>query len=231
MEVITEIIAFLVAYFLALWVGIVGALTFNSQVYEIVNQYPQSAWVLVGIVVLAGASTLVGQSVVLFLNRVRRSRFIISLITNGVLFLISYIVWGAIIALTGSVLFEEAPDVWTVVRLVALSTAPLVFGFLILIPWMGPFIGKVLNIWSFLILINIVQVEFHSGFWAAAICVGIGWLITLALNNTIGKPVTALRNRFFKSVTGSSLDATASDILLDFSLDDTSTSIMDGGKQ
>ena len=97
-----------------------------------------------------------------------------------------------------------------------LSTAPLVFGFLVLIPWMGPFVGKVLNVWSFLILLAVVQFQFQIGFWGALLVVGLGWLASLGINNTIGKPVVALRNRLFRLVTGSSLDTTAEDILLHF---------------
>ena len=63
----------------------------DPQVFQVVEQYQWSRWVVAGIVFLAGASTLLGQSAVLFINRVRRSRFVISLITNGIIFLISYV--------------------------------------------------------------------------------------------------------------------------------------------
>ena len=49
------------------------------------------------------------------------------------------------------------------------------------------------------------------------ICVGLGWLASLALTNTIGKPIAAMRNKVFQRVTGSKLDFTADDILLHFS--------------
>ena len=70
-------------YFAYLWGGITHALRLDPGVFAFVEQYPQSAWVVAGIVFLAGASTLLGQSAVLFINRVRKSRFVISLITNG----------------------------------------------------------------------------------------------------------------------------------------------------
>lgn len=230
MEAILALLSLLIAYIGFLIVGIIGALTFNQKIYEVVSQYPHSSWVLAGIVVLAGGSTLIGQSAVLFLNRVRRGRFFISIITSGFMLLVTYTVWGLIIALTASVLFDENPGIWTIVRLVALSTAPLVFGFLILIPWMGPFVGKVLNIWSGLILINIIQYEFQSaGFWGALTCVAIGWLISMGLERLVGKPLVALRNRMFQSITGSSMDASARDILMEFSLDDDGTTVLDGG--
>lgn len=218
-------------YFAYLFESIVRALRLDPDVFAFVSEYPQSAWIVAGIMLLAGMSTLIGQSVVLFVNRVRRTRFFISLITSGMLFVVSYAVWGLIISLTGRFLFQEDPQLGVMIRLVGLSTAPLVFGFLILIPWMGPFIGKLLNIWSLLILINVVRFQFHSGFWGAVFCVVLGWLITLLLNNTIGKPLLKLRNRIFQTVAGSSLDATTQDILIDFTIADTGTSVMDGGKK
>jgi hypothetical protein len=204
-------------YFSLLWAGITHALRLDPNTFVFVEQHVQSRWVVAGIVFLAGASTLLGQSAVLFINRVRKSRFIISLITNGLIFIVSYISWGFTIWLVGLVLFKVNPPFGEFVRMVGLSTAPLVFAFLVLIPWMGPFIGKVLNVWSFLILFAIVEYGFKIGFWGALLCVGLGWLASLALTNFLGKPVVALRNKVFQMVSGSELDVSAEDILLHFS--------------
>jgi hypothetical protein len=217
------------AYFAFLFAGIGHALRLDPEVFKVVEEYPQSGWVVLGIVLLAGASLLLGQSAVLFINRVRGGRFVLSLVVNAILYLISYIVWGGIIALVGMLLFEVDVSFWTLVRVMGLSTAPLVFGFLILAPYMGPFIGKILNVWSFLILLTIVAFEFGVGFWGAVITVGLGWLITLALNNTIGRPVMKLRNKVWQKVTGSPMEATAQDILLKFSSEETIAALTDGG--
>ena len=207
----------IVVYFFLLLGGILDALRLNPQVLEIVEQYPQSSWVIGGIVFLAGASTLLGESAVLFINRVRRSRFVISLITNGIVFLISYAVWGLTIYVIGRILFAANPPVGDFVRMVGLSTAPLVFGFFVLIPWMGPFIAKLLSVWSLVILIVIIEYEFKIGFWPAVLCVGLGWIASLALTNTIGRPVVALRNKVFQMVSGSKLDSDTENLLLHFS--------------
>ena len=214
---ITDIVRLILLYFGMLWEGITYALRLDPQVLQVVEQYPWSAWVVAGIVFLAGASTLLGQSAVLFINRVRKSRFVISLITNGLIFIISYIVWGFLVWLVGYFLFDANPPIGQFVRMVGLSTAPLVFSFFVLIPWMGPFVGKVLNVWSLVILIGVVEFTYKIGFWGAVVCVGIGWLASLALTNFLGKPVTALRNKVFRRVAGSKLDMTADDILLHFS--------------
>ena len=206
----------LARYLIYLWGALTHALTLDPNVFKFVEEYPQSAWLVVGIVFLAGVSTLLGHSAVLFINRVRKSRFVISLIVNGVVYIISYAVWGFVVYVAARILFEANPPLGQFLRIMGLSTAPLVFGFFVLIPWMGPFVGKVLNVWSFLILLSIVQFQFQIGFWGALLVVGLGWVASLALNNTIGRPIVALRNRLFRMVTGSNLDATAEDILIHF---------------
>jgi hypothetical protein len=206
----------ILVYLLLVWAAIVNTLWLNPRVLELVEQNPQSAWVVGGIVFLAGASTLLGESAILFINRVRKGRFFLSLITNGLVFMISYAVWGLTISIVGRIIFQVNPPWGQVVRMVGLSTAPLVFGFLVLIPWMGTFISKVLNIWSVLILIGIVQFEFKIGFGGAVMCVVFGWVLSLLFTNTIGGPVVKLRNKVFQKVSGSSLEQTNEDILLRF---------------
>ena len=217
MAKVIEFFTIIFLYLFLVWVGIINALWLNPEVLDVVEQLPQSGWVVAGIVFLAGASTLLGESAVLFINRVSRGRFIISLITNGIIFLISYAVWGLTIYVIGRILFSANPPLSDFVRMVGLSTAPLVFGFFVLIPWMGLFIAKVLNVWSLIILIVIVEYEFKIGFWPAVLCVGLGWLVSLGLTNTIGRPVVALRNKVFQLVTGSKLESDAENLLLHFS--------------
>lgn len=207
----------ILVYLLLVLATILDVLRLNPRALDIVERTPQAGWVVGGVVFLAGVSTLLGESAILFINRVRRGRFIVSLITNGIVFLISYAVWGLTVYVIGRILFEVNPPLGEFIRMVGLSTAPLVFGFLILIPWMGPFIAKVLNVWSLLILLVIVEHEFQIGFWPAALCVALGWLVSLGFSNTIGRPVVALRNKLFQMVTGTRMDSTVDDLLLHFS--------------
>lgn len=218
------------SYFDYLYKAITYALGLNPQLYSVVSQYPATGWVVLGVVFLAGASMLLGQSVVLFVNRVRRGRFFISLVLNGFMFIISYAIWGLAIGLVGRLLFPVAPDSGAIMRMVGLSTAPYIFGFFILIPWMGPFIGKILNIWAFLILLSVVEYGFQVGLIRALICVGLGWLLMLGLTNLIGRPFIALRNKIWQKVAGSSLDATAQDLLLQFSQSEDAPTLLRGGQ-
>ena len=198
------------------------ALRLDERVYAAAVIHPRGVEIILGIVFLAGMSMLLGQSAMLFINKVRRGRFFLSLLTNGLVFIVSYLIWGLTIAFIGWLMFDVAlTELVIVAALVGLSTSPLVFGFLILIPWMGPGIGNVLNIWEALIMITVVQFAFRVDVVPAVLCVGLSWLLMLLLSNTIGKPVVRLRNYVYHKVTGSSLATTTQDILREFSVSHT----------
>lgn len=216
-------------YFALVFEAIGYTLWLDQRVYAEVILHPEGTAIIRGIVFLAGMSMLLGQSLILFVNQVRRGRFFLSLVINGVVFLITYAVWGISVAFIAWLMFDvDVVELVIVVYLVGLSTAPMVFGFLILIPYMGPAIGKVLNVWQLLIMTTAVQFTFSVGFIQAAACVGLSWLLMLIMSNTIGIPVVKLRNFIYRKVTGSNLDATTQDILLEYSggqglVDDTVT--------
>lgn len=226
-----DLLRVVMLYLEALVMMIGAALRLNPKVYELVASLPMSDWIVLGIAFLAGVSTLLGQSFILFVNRVRRGRFFASLIVNGFLFIIQFIVWGLVIALVGNLLLEQPVPFNVVIRVVGLSMAPLVFGFLILIPHFGPYIGNLLNVWVFLILLVVVETVFATGLVPALICVGAGWLVTLLLAHTVGRPIVALRAWILRKVTGSSLKATPLDILLDFQAKQGGITPVQGGER
>lgn len=200
--------------------GIGEALRLNPQVFEIVQRAPDTGWVILVIAILGGASLLIGQSVILFVNRVRPARFLISLLVNGLVFTIGLFVWALAIWMTSRVLYPNEIPFGTVLRLVGLGAAPYLFGFLVLIPYMGNFIGRVLSVWSFLVVLAAMTTLAGGNFGIALVCTGIGWLLITLMSLTIGRPIVALRNRLFKAVAGTSLDASVADILTGYAVDD-----------
>lgn len=198
------------------WVGITQSMALNPRVAEVVEQYPQTGRLVLVIAILGGAGLLLGQSVILFVNRVRPLRFALSLLLNGIVFTISLVVWGAVIWLVGRLVFPAQPGFGLVMRLVGLSAAPYVFGFLVLVPYLGEFIYRVLGAWSMVIAAGATAYSFKVGWWPAFLVVGAGWLLIWVLTNTIGRPVLAARNRAWQVVSGTRMDATVADILTEF---------------
>jgi hypothetical protein len=207
------------------WNGIGAAMSLNPRVFEIVEQYPQSRWVILTIALLGGASLLLGQSVILFVNRVKPGRFAMSLLMNGIVFTIGLVVWGLGIWLVGKIFFDDPPTLGVVTRLVGLSAAPYVFGFLVLAPYLGNFFGRAISVWSFLVMLAAINYVDPGGFFEALVVVGLGWVLMLLLTNVVGKPVIALRNNLWHRITGSNMDTSVQDILLTFSQEQTTLSV------
>jgi hypothetical protein len=198
------------------WRGIIHSMALNPQVAELVSRYPESRWVVLTIAILGGAGLLLGQSVILFVNRVRPARFAMSLLLNGFVFAISLAVWGVVIWLIGMLFFPAEPRLGTVMRLVGLSAAPYVFGLFVLIPYLGEFIYRVIGAWSAVIAAGATAYSFQVGWWPAFLVVGLSWMAITALSSTVGRPVLRLRNRAWQRVAGTSLDASVADILTQF---------------
>lgn len=120
----SQMIQALVEYFALVFEAIGYTLRFDPRVYVEVILHPEGAAIIRGIVFLAGVSMLLGQSLMLFVNRVRRGRFFLSLVINGIVFLITYAVWGICVALIAWLMFDVTlAGLVIVVFLVGLSTA------------------------------------------------------------------------------------------------------------
>ncbi|NCC37571.1 MAG: hypothetical protein EOM24_37010 [Chloroflexia bacterium] len=193
--------------------GIGEALRLNPRVFDIVERYPNTNWVILMIAFLGGASMLVGQSVILFVNRVRPGRFVLSLLVNGIIFATSLLIWAIAIWATGQVLFPNDISFRTVMRMVGLGATPYLFGFLVLIPYLGTFIGRVLSVWSFLVVLAGITFLANGALWPALVCVGLGYLLVTVGSATIGRPILAVRNWLFKTAAGTTFDLALDDVL------------------
>lgn len=215
-------------YLWSVWRAIQLGLRLQPDAVQIADTYPYATWIAFGVVMAAGISLLLGQSVILFLNQVRPGRFVTSLVINGLLLAVGWVVWTTAVWAIGSRLFVEQPHFLLVLRLIGLSYAPLVFGFLILIPYMGPFVQRLLYVWSFLVALRAVAFTFQVGFWPALLCVGLGWIALMLLTATVGRPVVKMRNWMWHRITGTRKDASAQELLQQFAVEQSSVSTPKG---
>ncbi|XDE63045.1 hypothetical protein AB3M80_02495 [Arthrospira platensis BEA 1257B] len=65
------------------WHLILGALSLNRDAFVEINILPLGRGLALTIVLVAGVSQAIGQSIVLFINRVRPFRFVLSLGIDG----------------------------------------------------------------------------------------------------------------------------------------------------
>jgi hypothetical protein len=213
-----EILAAILRFAGLVFSGITEANRLNPRVFEIVAAERWSGWVVLAIAILGGASLLIGQSVILFVNKVRPGRFALSLVINGVMFAFSLTGWAAAIWLLSRLLGMSLPF-HPVMRMTGVGAAPYVWGFLVLIPWAGPFIGRVLSVWSLLIVITGMRYLYGTPFLKTLLICGAGWLLIVLVNYTVGRPIVALRDRIYRAAAGSDLNTKVTDLLTTFSLD------------
>ncbi len=193
--------------------ALLGVWTLDAENTRWLADDANASWVAITIAILAGASTLLGNSVVLFLNRVRGVRFAISLLFNGLGFVVLYAVQALIIALVGYLVTGERLDVGMAIWAVLLATAPLVFGFFELIPYLGPGIARLLQAWGLIALWVIVEVLYGVNHWTALLIVGVGWGAMQVVSWLLARPMAALGRVVWRLTTGLPTMVTAQDLL------------------
>lgn len=145
--------------------------------------------VLIAVVFLAGVSAAAGQSLVLFVSRVRPHRFVASLVLSALIFVAGFILWSLSVWLIGSYAYSRDVPYETVLRAIALAYSPYLFSFFVLTPYLGSFIWLLLSIWSLLALVIATAVVLDLTLWQALLSNAGGWLLLQLLERTVGRPV------------------------------------------
>jgi len=200
-------------FFASVFMAIRLVLTLDPEAVQWFNGRPLTLEIALAIAILAGVSTLFGDSVVLFLNRIRGWRFVLTLFLNGVAMVLLYALQAVAIFLIGTLVTGRVPDPGLVLRGVLLSTAPLVFGFLALIPYLGPAIARLLQMWGLLALWIIVELFFMTSLWEALVITLVSWGIMQVLSRALSRPVTWVGNRIWRAMTGKPFMMTGRDLL------------------
>jgi hypothetical protein len=181
------------------------ALRFTPDLAQAVLAYPHPGMLALGVAMLAGISVLIGDSVVLFANRVRPTRFAAGLALNAVLFALSLAVEGITIWLVARFLFDARRPLELAVLIAFLGSAPLVFGFFIMAATLGPHVGRLLRLWSWLIIVLAVRDGFDLALWEGLVCVVLAQLLIWGINLAFRRPLGAVNDGMWKAVTQASV--------------------------
>src|SRR5215831_8978736 len=119
-------------------VSLIGsALSLDRVALALAVTSPGALTAALTIALLSGISLMLGQSVVLFANRVSRKRFAVCLGVAGVVYVGGLIVWGVTIWFAARYIFGLDISARTITFAVCVGQAPLLFGFISLIPYLG----------------------------------------------------------------------------------------------
>jgi hypothetical protein len=201
-------------FLVSLWQIITGVLSFDADAYLAVLTQPGGGRMAVAVLFVSTLSLSIGQSVVLFANRVGRRRFALSLMLSATLLVIGVYIWATAVWLLADTLFDAKQSFSNVFIVVALSYAPLVYGFLVLLPYLGNIIYMVLRVWILLVLLMAVQALFGFSLFDAIICSFLGWVI---LELIVRIPaITAVEQWLWRVFSGKDSLADTQDIVTEF---------------
>ena len=162
------------------------SLRLDPSVYVLLQDRAEGLRYASLIVLLAGISESIGQSVVLFLNRVRPQRFVLALSISTASHLFGYLLWTLTIWSVGSWL-AGAQQPWSAVAVVVgLAYAPQVFAFFELTPYLGNLIWGILSLWSMVAIIVALHYGLGMEPWLALLVSALGWVVMQALRRTVG---------------------------------------------
>jgi predicted Abi (CAAX) family protease len=169
-------------------------------------------WLALLVVLLAGLSLAVGQSIILFINRVKPIRFVFSLLLNAVLFLFGFLFLVFSTWLICRLPWSVDVPFATLVKVIGLAYAPLLFSFLGALPYLGYPILVILSVWNLLAIVAGFAAITNLG-WAFAFgYVAFGWFVKQVLENTIGKPIAQFGKELADRVAGVELAESRSEL-------------------
>jgi predicted Abi (CAAX) family protease len=185
-----------------LWRTLGGVLRLQGGAFTGDFALPHPIAVAAAVVLAAGLSEAIAQSVVLFANRVKPLRFVFSLAVNALLFAFGYafavVATWSITALPG----QAHVALPTLALVFALSYVPLLFAFLGALPYLGLPLLWLLRIWHLLAIVVGVAAVAGVSFFTAFTYVAVGWVILTVGQQTFGKPVAVLGERLLDTVAG-----------------------------
>lgn len=180
---------------------VVGALRFSEKAFVALLDLSNSLEVAVAIVVVAGLATALGQSVVLFINRVRPLRFVLSLLASALVYSLSYLllgltIWGS------SHLFGTSASLAQILSLTGLAHAPYLLAALVFAPYLGVALGTLLSVWHVLLLLFGVQIGAELSLWQALLCACLPWLLLQSVQRSVWTPLADWRRRLAAHLAG-----------------------------
>ncbi|TVQ08027.1 MAG: CAAX protease [Leptolyngbya sp. DLM2.Bin27] len=174
----------------------------NEEAFRIATTIPRGQGLALLLVLLAGLSQGIGQSIILFVNQVRPARFALSLAINAVLF-----AFGFLALVLSTWLVTLAP--WTrslplsqLVTVLGAAYAPLLFAFLGALPYLGVPILNLLSVWHLLAMVVGVAAIANLPVSSAFGYVVLGWILLQVLQTTVGRPLANLGKRIANRAAG-----------------------------
>ena len=158
------------------------------------------------VVFMAGLSQAIGQSIVLFANKVSPKRFFLSLFINAFIYIFSFLFLVFSISFTVSMAFGIKQNLRTIVAVTGFAYAPFLLSFTSLAPYFGNFINLLLSLWNLAALIIAISIVFSLNGYQAVVSTLFAWLLIQLIRATIGRPIQSLSQAIRRFSAGKPLE-------------------------
>lgn len=203
-----------------LWRYLSGMFELIARAYRLdpaalgwVRDHPFAIWLAVGVALLAGVSVMAGQAVILLVNRVTGWRFAVGLLLSATWLVVLHAIESVVLWGLGRLVSGAEVSYSIVLAGVLVATAPQVWGFLALIPYLGTALSRFLSAWSAIVLWAVTAGTFEVGRWTALALVAASWLVMHLLSTLCAPWVSRAMARLFQRVTGRPFRVSGADVL------------------
>jgi hypothetical protein len=188
------------------------ALRLDPEIYALVQSSPQGIAVALWVVLFAAISEAIGQSIVLFINRLRPWRFVLAQAIAIVSHIIGYMIWAFSIWLAVWFVFGVREPLVATFAVVGLAYAPQLFAFFEMMPWIGNGFGLLLSLWSMAAVVVAIQWGMGLSLWQAALTGLISWAGIQLFRRSLGRPIYALGRYIQHGAAGSQMSFSLADV-------------------
>lgn len=186
-----------------LWVTFTNVLSFSLGVdtFDFPDEY---RWAVpITIAVIGGISVMLGHGVILAINRVKRHRTILTLVGSGLLAVLTALLETCLIWVMANPVVQRPLSILEMAPLVLLSYAPYAFGFLISLPYSGPGVAVILQVWHMVALWTVLYNYLDVGMLTPLVIAFATMLAVSAMDYVVNESRLKLRERFFRFVSNS----------------------------
>lgn len=176
------------------WTLLQASLRLQPSTFEM-TQSQTGLRAILTIFALAVLSKSLGEVGILYINRATRMQYVRGLLGSLVALGFAALIWSTCIWVSCVYLLRMDVPFLSILAIVAVSYAPLVFSFLGIIPHVGLLCFKILSVWGLLITVAGLHYEFGLSLLQGLACSGIGWVLFYALNSIFGGAAEKIRLR------------------------------------
>lgn len=188
-------------YLTALFAAVGQTLTLDPRALDHVGRFGWS--VPIGAAVIGGISLMIGQSIMLAINRVSRVRAVLTLLASGLGMVGVAGLAALLVSALGRLALSNSANAADLLPSVLLSFAPFWLGFLVLLPYSGEGVARILKVWQLIALWTLLTPVMATDRVGALILAAVVLLASLAVSWLVARSPLRLRARVFRAVSGS----------------------------